>query len=95
MILHKSLYLQELALMHGARRSATVTCQTNVELLAVSREDFIDIFMHIEKDKEPEHISFLRTIDLFRGWPVDKIPHDNPRICLFTFFRYVVHASVH
>ncbi|XP_045203529.2 cyclic nucleotide-binding domain-containing protein 2-like isoform X2 [Mercenaria mercenaria] len=77
----------ELALMHGAKRSATVTCQTNVELLAVSREDFIDIFMHTEKDKEPEHISFLRTIDVFRGWPVEKLPHNNPRICLFTFFR--------
>ncbi|XP_060580848.1 uncharacterized protein LOC132737561, partial [Ruditapes philippinarum] len=77
----------ELALMHGAKRSATVTCQTNVELLAVSREDFIDIFMHIEKDKEPDHISFLRNIDVFRGWPVEKLPHNNPRICLFTFFR--------
>lgn len=73
--------------MHGARRSATVTCKTNVELLAVSREDFIDIFMHIEKDKEPEHIRFLRTIDLLRDWPIDKIPIDNPKICLFTFFR--------
>ncbi|XP_052796040.1 cyclic nucleotide-binding domain-containing protein 2-like isoform X2 [Mya arenaria] len=77
----------ELALMHGARRSATVTCKTNVELLAVSREDFIDIFMHIEKDREPEHIRFLRSIDLLRGWPLDQLPHDNPRICLFTFFR--------
>lgn len=75
--------------MHGARRSATVTCKTNVELLAVSREDFIDIFMHIEKDKEPEHIAFLRTIDLLRGWPLERLPHDNPRICLFTFFRYI------
>ena len=77
--------------MHGARRSATVTCKTNVELLAVSREDFIDIFMHIEKDREPEHIAFLRTIDVLRGWPLEKLPHDNPRICLFTFFRYLIY----
>ncbi|KAH3834909.1 cyclic nucleotide-binding domain-containing protein 2-like isoform X3 [Dreissena polymorpha] len=77
----------ELALMHGARRSATVTCKTNVELLAVSREDFIDIFMHIETDREPEHIRFLRSIDLLRGWPIELLPQDNPRICLFTFFR--------
>lgn len=73
--------------MHGARRSATVTCKTDVELLAVSREDFIDIFMHIEKDREPEHIQFLRTVDVLRGWPIEKLPYDNPRICLFTFFR--------
>ena len=73
--------------MHGARRSATVTCKTDVELLAVSREDFIDIFMHIEKDREPEHIQFLRTVDILKGWPIEKLPYDNPRICLFTFFR--------
>lgn len=73
--------------MHGARRSATVTCKTDVELLAVSREDFVDIFMHIEKDREPEHIQFLRTVDILKGWPIEKLPYDNPRICLFTFFR--------
>ena len=47
---------QELALMHGAKRSASVTCKDDVELLAVGREDFIEIFMRVEKDKEPEHI---------------------------------------
>ncbi|KAK2146642.1 hypothetical protein LSH36_592g00048 [Paralvinella palmiformis] len=77
----------ELALMHGAKRSATVTCKDDVELLAVGREDFIDIFMHVEKNTEPEHIQFLRQIDILRGWPIDKLPWDDPKICLFTYFR--------
>lgn len=73
--------------MHGGTRSATVTCKTNVELLAVGREDFVDIFMHIEKDKEPSHIEFLRIINEFQDWPIEKLPWNNPKICLFTFFR--------
>ena len=73
--------------MHGAKRSATVTCKDDVELLAVGREDFIDIFMHVEKNTEPEHIQFLRQIDILRGWPIDKLPWDDPKICLFTYFR--------
>ncbi|KAL5011779.1 hypothetical protein ScPMuIL_010330 [Solemya velum] len=77
----------ELALMHGARRSATVTCKEDVELLAVGRDDFIDIFMHVEKNKEPDHIQFIRTIGILRGWPFEMLPYHNPNICLFTFFR--------
>lgn len=73
--------------MHGATRSATVTCQDDVELLAVGREDFIDIFMHFEKDREPEHISYLRNIELMDGWPKEKLPYDDPKTCLFTYFR--------
>ena len=73
--------------MHGAKRSATVTCKDDVELLAVGREDFIDIFMHVEKNKEPEHIQFLRTIDILKGWPIDSLPWDDPKTCLFTYFR--------
>ncbi|XP_013419734.1 uncharacterized protein LOC106180321 [Lingula anatina] len=86
-ILKKGNSFGELALMHGGKRSATVTCKDDVELLAVGRHDFIDIFMRCEKDKEPEHVSYLRHIDLFNGWPLEKLPHDNPKICLFTYIR--------
>lgn len=73
--------------MHGATRSATVTCKDDVELLAVGREDFIDIFMHVEKNTEPEHIQYLRQIDLLQGWPIHKLPWNDTKICLFTYFR--------
>ncbi|KAK6172958.1 hypothetical protein SNE40_016508 [Patella caerulea] len=58
-----------------------------MEVLAVGRQDFIDIFMHIEHNKEPNHIQFLRTIDEFHGWPIQQLPYDNPKVCLFTYFR--------
>ena len=74
--------------MHGAKRSATVTCKNSVELLAVGREDFVDIFMPMDKDQEPEHIRFLRGINLLNGWPIEKLPYHDPKICCFTYFRY-------
>ena len=80
--------------MHGATRSATVTCKVDVELLAVGRDDFVDIFMHVEKDKEPEHIQFLRTIQLLQDWPIEKLPWNDPKICLFTFFRSAIYLFV-
>lgn len=74
--------------MHGAKRSATVTCKNSVELLAVGREDFVDIFMPMDKDQEPEHIRFLRTVHLMKGWPIERLPYHDPKICCFTYFRY-------
>ncbi|XP_048775168.2 cyclic nucleotide-binding domain-containing protein 2-like isoform X2 [Ostrea edulis] len=86
-VLKKGNSFGELALMHGAKRSATVTCKNSVELLAVGREDFVDIFMPMDKDQEPEHIRFLRTIQLLKGWPIEKLPYHDPKICCFTYFR--------
>ena len=79
--------MQELAIMHGATRSATVTCQTDVELLALNRDDFVDIFMHVERNREPEHIRYLRTVDILKDWPLEKLPWNDTRICLFMYFR--------
>ncbi|XP_055895516.1 cyclic nucleotide-binding domain-containing protein 2-like isoform X3 [Biomphalaria glabrata] len=77
----------ELALMHKSRRSATVTCKDDVELLAVGREDFIDIFMHVKEGVEPEHVSFLRTVPILREWPIHVLPLDDPTALLFTYVR--------
>ncbi|XP_052077495.1 cyclic nucleotide-binding domain-containing protein 2-like isoform X2 [Mytilus californianus] len=86
-VLTKGNSFGELALMHGSKRTATVTCKNSVELLAVGRDDFIDIFMPINKDQEPEHIRFLRSINILHGWPIECLPHHDPKICCFTFFR--------
>ncbi len=79
--------IKELAIMHQSARNATVRCESDVMVLTIDRDNFIDLFMHIEKGKEPEHISYLREIDVFNHWPIDKLPYDNPRICLLTYFR--------
>lgn len=86
-VLKKGNSFGELALMHAAKRSATVTCKNSVELLAVGREDFVDIFMPMDKDQEPEHIRFLRTVQLLKGWPIERLPYHDPKICCFTYFR--------
>ncbi len=58
---------QELAIMHSQKRNATVTCHTDVSVLSIDRDDFVDIFMHIEKGKEPEHISYLRKVPTIKA----------------------------
>lgn len=73
--------------MHASARNATVVCQTDVSVLSIGRDDFVNIFMHAEGDEEPEFISFLRTVELFDKWPVESLPYNNPNICLLTFFR--------
>jgi len=73
--------------MSGGTRNSSVICHTNVEMICVTREDFVDIFMHVEDGKEPEHIQFLRHIDLIKDWPLEIIPHNDPRLCLVTYFR--------
>ena len=75
--------------MHGAKRNATVACKNDVELLVVAKEDFFDIFMPIDRDQQPEHIRFLRKVNLLSGWPIDKLPYHDPKICCFTYFRRV------
>ena len=75
--------------MYGGRRSATITSKEEIELLALSREDFVDIFMNLKASEEPEHIKFLRGVDILKGWPIETLPYDDPTKCLFMYFRYV------
>ena len=53
--------MQELALLHHSVRTATVVSQDSVQLLAVGRDDFFEIFMSGHgSDGIPEHIKFVR-----------------------------------
>lgn len=73
--------------MHQSTRNATVTCHTTVSVLTLDRDDFLSIFMNFENGKEPEYISYLRNIDLLKEFPIDKLPYNNPQVCLITYFR--------
>jgi CRP-like cAMP-binding protein len=53
--------IQELALLHHSRRTATVTSQGTVQLLTIGRQDFFDIFMSGSgPDDIPDHIKYIR-----------------------------------
>ena len=71
-----------------AKRSATVTCRDTVEVICIERDDFINIFLRGVRGKEPAHFTFLREVDILKGWPVSALPQDNPRICAYTYVRY-------
>ncbi|XP_074620546.1 uncharacterized protein LOC141879247 isoform X1 [Acropora palmata] len=85
-VLGKGSSFGELALLHHKTRSATVLCKDDVSLLAVSREDFRDIFMSYEDGREPEHIRFLRSVPYLKDLPLQDLTtkHD---VCIFHYFR--------
>ena len=45
--------------------------------------------MNFDGLREPEHITFLRSHELFKTWPVHKLPWFDPSVCIFTFIRYI------
>eukprot|EP00794_Sanderia_malayensis_P007548 gene7548-8385_t len=85
-ILSKGHSFGELALLHDTARTATVVCQSEVSLLAVSRQDFIDIFLSNEEGEEQEHVKFLRSIPFLRRMPLDEC-NGKLGICLCHYFR--------
>ncbi|XP_065058987.1 uncharacterized protein LOC135686644 isoform X1 [Rhopilema esculentum] len=86
-ILSKGHSFGELALLHDTARTATVICQSEVALLAVSRQDFIDIFLRsTDDDEEQEHIRFLKSVSFLKRFPLEEC---NGKIgtCLCHYFR--------
>ncbi|KAI0227325.1 hypothetical protein LSAT2_022233 [Lamellibrachia satsuma] len=86
-VLSKGSSFGEHAIMYKTTRTATVTSLSEIELLVMSCEDFVNIFMHVEKNREPRHIQFLRTVSLFDGFALHLVPWDDPDICMITYFR--------
>ncbi|XP_001640187.3 uncharacterized protein LOC5520360 isoform X2 [Nematostella vectensis] len=79
----------ELAILHDTQRQSTVISREPIELLVISREDFIDIFMlagGIKNITDPDHQIFLRSLEFLKGWPIELLA-TNPKKCLFHFFR--------
>eukprot|EP00112_Aurelia_sp_Birch-Aquarium-sp1_P006691 Seg1733.2 transcript_id=Seg1733.2/GoldUCD/mRNA.D3Y31 product="Cyclic nucleotide-binding domain-containing protein 2" protein_id=Seg1733.2/GoldUCD/D3Y31 len=86
-VLGKGHSFGELALLHDTARTATVICQSEVALLAVSRQDFIDIFLRSnEDDEEQEHIRFLRSVVYLKRLPLEECG-GRLGICLCHYFR--------
>ncbi|CAI2737422.1 unnamed protein product, partial [Dicrocoelium dendriticum] len=78
---------EELALIYGGKRSATVVCNSTVELLAMSRSDFTNIFMSASLDQGAEHVEFLRAHPLMPVAVLKVIDGANEKILLFSYFR--------
>lgn len=79
----------ELAILHDTRRQSTVISREPIELLVISKEDFVDIFMlagGIKNINDPDQQTFIKSIDFLKGWPVELMA-SNPKKCLFHFFR--------
>ncbi|XP_038055384.1 uncharacterized protein LOC119727545 isoform X2 [Patiria miniata] len=86
-VLRKGSSFGELALLHHSKRTATVSSQGEVQLLAIGREDFFDIFMRGQQPgEEPEHVKYLRQLSFMKHWPVERLI-EHPEMCLFHFYK--------
>ncbi|XP_041362226.1 uncharacterized protein LOC121378215 [Gigantopelta aegis] len=86
--LNRGMSFGELAVITRRRRQATVSTQTETELLCISVQDFTDIFMSggLQNLNDPDHNSFIRSIGFLRQWPVDCLS-ENPEACMFHYFN--------
>ncbi|CAF4714628.1 unnamed protein product [Rotaria sp. Silwood1] len=86
-VLKKGSSFGEIALLNSKRRTATVSCQTDVTMLAIEQEDFVKIFMSNKEETEPDFVTYLRQIPEFRGFPFEKIPPKDPYFCHVVYYR--------
>nr|XP_033804475.1 cyclic nucleotide-binding domain-containing protein 2-like [Geotrypetes seraphini] len=54
---------------------------------AIFSGDFLNIFVNSKSHEGPEYMKLLHSIEVLSGWPVEKLPYNNPRICAHTCFR--------
>ncbi|XP_028406606.1 uncharacterized protein LOC114529077 isoform X2 [Dendronephthya gigantea] len=79
----------ELAILHDTVRQSTIITREFSELLVISKEDFIEIFMAsrgVKTITDPDHVEFIRNINFLKEWPIELLSV-NPKRCLFHFFR--------
>ena len=43
--------------------------------------------MHLREGVEPDFIRYLRSLEEMGGWPVHRLPYNDPGVCHFTYFR--------
>ncbi|KAL4226239.1 hypothetical protein ACF0H5_014223 [Mactra antiquata] len=84
MFLNRGDSFGDLAILNNARRETTVISREKIELLCMTDEDFVDIFMSggLRDPDDP----FLKSINFLDGWPRERLI-DNPKKCIFSYFK--------
>ncbi|XP_067661263.1 cyclic nucleotide-binding domain-containing protein 2-like isoform X2 [Haliotis asinina] len=77
----------EVSLIFDSPRTATVESATSMELLVISKTDFLTIFMNADDpNEEADHIKFLRQIPVMKHWPIGMLKTE-PGTCLLHYFK--------
>ncbi|VDP82017.1 unnamed protein product [Echinostoma caproni] len=84
---YRTILFQELSLIYGGKRSATTVCNTKVEVLVMSREHFMSIFMNASDTSKAEHMVFLRQHPMIPDTVTDALVSADSSMFLFTYFR--------
>ncbi|XP_071087046.1 uncharacterized protein [Haliotis cracherodii] len=77
----------EVSLIFDSPRTATVESASFMELLVISKTDFLTIFMNADDpEEEADHIKFLRQIPVLKHWPIGMLKTE-PGTCLLHYFK--------
>lgn len=74
-------------MIYGGKRSATIMCNAKVEVLVMSRADFIRVFMNSSDATKAEHMIFLRQHPMIPVKVTEALSGADSNVFLFTYFR--------
>ncbi|XP_071958524.1 uncharacterized protein [Antedon mediterranea] len=86
-VLRKGDCFGDSAMLYGTNRTTTITSNSSCELLFIDKDDFLEIFLMVDKlTNEPAHVAFTKSLPFMEGWPVEKLV-EQPKLCLAHFYR--------
>ncbi|XP_070558250.1 uncharacterized protein [Ptychodera flava] len=76
------------SIVNQTRRVCTVISRETVELLVISKEDFIDIFMSggMKNFLDKKHSVFIKSLFIFKNWPLHVLNY-NTKKCMFKYYK--------
>ncbi|KAK7114543.1 hypothetical protein V1264_000592 [Littorina saxatilis] len=78
----------EAAIAQKTSRSVTVTSRSDMQLLILTKNDYISIFLPERfNDGIPDYIKYLAECSWMKGFPVEKLLN-NPKKCFVRYFRH-------
>eukprot|EP00058_Branchiostoma_floridae_P026789 XP_002612280.1 hypothetical protein BRAFLDRAFT_104885 [Branchiostoma floridae] len=80
-------YFGDHAILQGVPHNQTIVCSERVYLIAVEKEQFIESVMDKKSDREPKHITFLRSVYSLQDWPMGALPHGDHSVWYYKHFR--------
>ncbi|XP_077870074.1 uncharacterized protein LOC102803708 [Saccoglossus kowalevskii] len=76
------------AIINQCRHNITVITRETVELLLITKDDFIDIFMAggMKNFTDSSNNTFLKNLFIFQGWPLHIMQYNSTK-CMFEFYK--------
>nr|KAG5689313.1 hypothetical protein BaRGS_022037 [Batillaria attramentaria] len=86
-VLTQGMCFGDATILEETRRRVTVTSHRDMQLLAVSRDDYMKLFQFsLIEDLVPDYISFIFKMRWMRNWPTHQLI-EHRQNCFYRFYR--------